>query len=92
VASYRPIKRDYKPVTARAQPRPRWLLWFITGLGLPLAIVALILPNQNRPPDLGIQIGSAIDSAIKYASSNTNNSGETRHILRHPATRCSSSA
>ena len=69
MASYRPIKRDYKPVAARAQPRPRWLLWFITGLGLPLAIVALILPNQNQPPDLGIQLESAIDSAISAAPS-----------------------
>jgi len=67
VASYRPIKRDYKPVAAKAQPRPRWLLWFITGLGLPLAIVAIILPNQNQPPELGSRIESAIDSAIKVA-------------------------
>lgn len=82
MASYRPIKRDYKPVAARAQPRPRWLLWFITGLGLPLAIVALILPNQNRPPDLGVQIESAIDSAISAAPSR---SSMPAHIRTTPA-------
>lgn len=76
VASYRPIKRDYKPVAARAQPRPRWLLWFITGLALPLAIVAVILPNQNQPPDLGARLESAIDSAISAAPSPVRMSGQ----------------
>ncbi len=69
MASYRPIKRDYKPVAAKAQPRPRWLLWFITGLGLPLAIVAIILPNQNQPANLGARVETALDSAISAAPS-----------------------
>lgn len=69
MASYRPIKRDYKPVAPKAQPRPRWLLWFITGLGLPLAIVAIIMPNQNQTPGLGARVETAIDSAISAAPS-----------------------
>jgi len=52
VASYRPIMRDYKPVPARVQPRARWMLWFVAGLGLPLVLVALLLPDPNEPPPL----------------------------------------
>lgn len=52
MASYRPIMRDYKPVPARAQPRARWMLWFVAGLGLPLILVALLLPDPDQPPPL----------------------------------------
>jgi murein DD-endopeptidase MepM/ murein hydrolase activator NlpD len=44
--------RDYKPASARPQPRARWLLWFVAGLGLPLALVALLLPDQGQPPPM----------------------------------------
>ena len=44
--------RDYKPVSAKAQPRARWLVWFIAGLGLPLITVALISPDNSQPPQL----------------------------------------
>jgi len=44
--------RDYKPTQAKPQPRARWLLWFITGLGLPLVTVALMLPGADAPPPL----------------------------------------
>jgi len=44
--------RDYKPTPAKPQPRSRWLLWFIVGLGLPLITVALMLPDGNAPPPL----------------------------------------
>ncbi len=44
--------RDYKPTQAKPQPRARWLLWFITGLGLPLITVALMLPDSDAPPPL----------------------------------------
>lgn len=52
MASSRPFMRDYKPTQAKPQPRARWLLWFITGLGLPLITVALMLPDANTPPPL----------------------------------------
>jgi murein DD-endopeptidase MepM/ murein hydrolase activator NlpD len=52
VASYRPIMRDYKPATVRRQPRSRWLLWFVAGLGLPLVTVALLSPDNNEVPRL----------------------------------------
>jgi len=52
VASYRPIMRDYKPAPAKVQPRARWMLWFVAGLGLPLILVALLLPDSNQPPPL----------------------------------------
>jgi len=52
VASYRPLMRDYKPVSAKAQPRARWLVWFVAGLGLPLITVALISPDKSQPPQL----------------------------------------
>jgi murein DD-endopeptidase MepM/ murein hydrolase activator NlpD len=42
--------RDYKPSPAAAQPKGRWLLWFIAGLGFPLATVALMLPDSQQPP------------------------------------------
>lgn len=44
--------RDYKPTQAKPQPRARWLLWFIAGLGLPLITVALMLPDNDAPPPL----------------------------------------
>jgi murein DD-endopeptidase MepM/ murein hydrolase activator NlpD len=44
--------RDYKPTQAKPQPRARWLLWFIAGLGLPLVTVALLLPDPNAPPPI----------------------------------------
>ncbi len=44
--------RDYKPTQAKPQPRARWLIWFITGLGLPLLTVALLLPDPDAPPPL----------------------------------------
>lgn len=52
VASSRPFMRDYKPTQAKPQPRARWLLWFIAGLGLPLITVALMLPDAESPPPL----------------------------------------
>ena len=52
MASYRPLMRDYKPVSAKAQPRARWLVWFVAGLGLPLITVALISPDKSQPPQL----------------------------------------
>jgi len=44
--------RDYKPVPVKPQPRARWLLWFVAGLGLPLVMVALLLPDGNQRPPL----------------------------------------
>ena len=44
--------RDYKPSQAKPQPRGRWLLWFIAGLGAPLITVAIMLPDSNLPPPL----------------------------------------
>ena len=52
MASYRPIMRDYKPVTVKQRPQARWLLWFVAGLGLPLITVALISPQGDTPPPL----------------------------------------
>jgi murein DD-endopeptidase MepM/ murein hydrolase activator NlpD len=52
VASYKPMMRDYKPTQAKPQPRARWLLWFIAGLGVPLITVAIMLPNSDLPPQL----------------------------------------
>ena len=69
MTSSRPYIRDYKPTPAKPQPRARWLLWFIAGLGLPLITVALMLPKVDAPPTLlapepvvGI---SSTDSAIE---------------------------
>jgi murein DD-endopeptidase MepM/ murein hydrolase activator NlpD len=52
VASYKPMMRDYKPTQAKPQPRGRWLLWFIAGLGAPLITVAIMMPDQDLPPQL----------------------------------------
>lgn len=52
MASYRPMMHDYKPTQAKPQPRGRWLLWFIAGLGAPLITVAIMLPDSNLPPPL----------------------------------------
>ena len=52
MASYKPMMRDYKPSQAKPQPRGRWLLWFIAGLGAPLITVAIMLPDSNLPPPL----------------------------------------
>ncbi len=52
MASYKPMMRDYKPSQAKPQPRGRWLLWFIAGLGAPLITVAIMLPDSNLPPAL----------------------------------------
>jgi murein DD-endopeptidase MepM/ murein hydrolase activator NlpD len=74
MATYRPMMRDYKPVPARAQPRARWMVWFVAGLGLPLILVALLLPDQNQPPPLApestslVSIGPAPEAS---ASKNT---------------------
>lgn len=46
------MMRDYKPVPAKQQPRGRWLIWFIAGLGLPLITVALVMPNNDQPPPI----------------------------------------
>ncbi|MDP7270209.1 MAG: M23 family metallopeptidase [Gammaproteobacteria bacterium] len=50
MASYRPVMRDYKPTLAKPQPRGRWLLWFVAGLGLPLITVAVMLPDPGINP------------------------------------------
>ena len=50
MASYRPVMRDYKPTPAKPQPRGRWLLWFVAGLGLPLVTVAVMLPDPDINP------------------------------------------
>jgi len=42
--------RDYKPTPAKPQPRGRWLLWFVAGLGLPLVTVAVMLPDPDINP------------------------------------------
>jgi murein DD-endopeptidase MepM/ murein hydrolase activator NlpD len=42
--------RDYKPTPAKPQPRGRWLLWFVAGLGLPLVTVAVMLPDPGINP------------------------------------------
>jgi len=63
--------RDYKPTPARPQPRARWLLWFIAGLGLPLITVALLLPDQDQPPPLAPALTTEINikaSAVKPAT------------------------
>jgi murein DD-endopeptidase MepM/ murein hydrolase activator NlpD len=60
MATYRPMMRDYKPVPARAQPRARWMVWFVAGLGLPLILVALMLPDQNQPPPLAPESTSLV--------------------------------
>lgn len=52
MASSRPFMRDYKPTEAKPQPRARWLVWFIVGLGLPLLTVAILLPDAGTPPPL----------------------------------------
>jgi murein DD-endopeptidase MepM/ murein hydrolase activator NlpD len=44
--------RDYKPTPAKPQPRWHWLLWFVAGLGLPLATVTLLQPDSKTPPEL----------------------------------------
>jgi len=44
--------RDYKPVPAKNRPRARWLPWFFAGLGLPLILVSLLLPDGDQPPPL----------------------------------------
>ena len=66
-ASYRPIMRDYKPVPAKPQPRGRWLLWFIAGLGIPLVTVALIQPQESLPvitdDDTAIQMSATTPRA-----------------------------
>jgi murein DD-endopeptidase MepM/ murein hydrolase activator NlpD len=52
VASYKPMMHDYKPVETKPQPRGRWLLWFIAGLGAPLITVALMSPDTSLPPPI----------------------------------------
>jgi len=52
--------RDYKPVPARTQPRAQWMVWFVAGLGLPLILVALMLPDQNQPPPLAPESTSLV--------------------------------
>ena len=52
VASYKPMMHDYKPVETKSQPRGRWLLWFICGLGAPLITVALLIPEGDLPPPI----------------------------------------
>jgi murein DD-endopeptidase MepM/ murein hydrolase activator NlpD len=52
VASYKPMMHDYKPVETKSQPRGRWLLWFICGLGAPLITVALLIPDGDLPPPI----------------------------------------
>ncbi|MGI9291078.1 MAG: peptidoglycan DD-metalloendopeptidase family protein [Gammaproteobacteria bacterium] len=52
MASYKPLMHDYKPEEARPQPRGRWLLWFIVGLGAPLITVALMTPDSDLPPPM----------------------------------------
>jgi murein DD-endopeptidase MepM/ murein hydrolase activator NlpD len=54
VGSYQPVMRDYKPTPAKPQPRARWLLWFIAGLGLPLVTVAVMLPDADTPTNIAI--------------------------------------
>jgi murein DD-endopeptidase MepM/ murein hydrolase activator NlpD len=64
VASYRPTMRDYKPVPVKPQPRARWLVWFVAGLGLPLVTVAVLLPDHNKPPPLEPVNSGAMMSAV----------------------------
>ena len=52
MASYKPMMHDYKPVETKSQPRGRWLLWFICGLGAPLITVALLIPDGDLPPPI----------------------------------------
>ena len=52
MASYKPLMQDYKPVEAKPQPRGRWLLWFIIGLGAPLITVAVMIPDSDLPPPI----------------------------------------
>jgi murein DD-endopeptidase MepM/ murein hydrolase activator NlpD len=66
--------RDYKPTPARPQPRARWLLWFVGGLGLPLVTVALMLPDQKQASltatvaDAGPATSEATTVALKPTS------------------------
>jgi murein DD-endopeptidase MepM/ murein hydrolase activator NlpD len=46
------MMHDYKPVETKSQPRGRWLLWFICGLGAPLITVALLIPDGDLPPPI----------------------------------------
>jgi murein DD-endopeptidase MepM/ murein hydrolase activator NlpD len=65
VASYRPMMmRDYKPIPAKPQPRGRWLIWFIAGLGLPLITVALVMPRNDQPPPIESVAASPAMSAL----------------------------
>jgi murein DD-endopeptidase MepM/ murein hydrolase activator NlpD len=76
VAAYRPIMRDYKPVPARVQPRARWMLWFVAGLGLPLILVALMLPDPNEPPPLAPE-GPALVMSIGPVQDKIESAGTT---------------
>ncbi len=69
MASSRPFMRDYKPTQAKPQPRARWLLWFITGLGLPLITVALMLPDSDAPPPLQAPSAAPVMTAPTPATS-----------------------
>jgi murein DD-endopeptidase MepM/ murein hydrolase activator NlpD len=68
--------RDYKPSPAAAQPKGRWLLWFIAGLGLPLVTVALMLPDSQQPPAVtGSNTGITM-TAVSTAPPPINASGQ----------------
>lgn len=70
--------RDYKPTQAKPQPRARWLLWFITGLGLPLITVALMLPDSDAPPPLrGSGATAAMSAPAPDSSTDEESAAET---------------
>ncbi len=69
--------RDYKPTQAKPQPRARWLLWFIAGLGLPLVTVALLLPDPDAPPSIQAPEPTAKASPVAQDSAGILLAGET---------------
>jgi murein DD-endopeptidase MepM/ murein hydrolase activator NlpD len=61
--------RDYKPVPVKPQPRARWLVWFVAGLGLPLVTVAVLLPDHDKPPPLEPENSGPMMSAVPASPS-----------------------
>jgi murein DD-endopeptidase MepM/ murein hydrolase activator NlpD len=72
--------RDYKPSPAAAQPKGRWLLWFIAGLGLPLVTVALMLPDSQQPPALTGSNTEITMTAVSTAPPAINASGQAASV------------
>ncbi len=78
VVPSKPFMRDYKPTQAKPQPRARWLLWFIAGLGLPLLTVALFLPDPDTPPPISAPEPTALASPVGKDHSGNSPASEAR--------------